>query len=293
MKKRIIMAIIVSIVCLGMHLRYIRHDCAKPAISIWQAFLKRDNTNYFIIVREAYLGEWGGWCYLEGREKKPVHLLGRSPQSELSYDLSGLTVGNRFLVKGTLLTEYSEFTEKDVILVENWEIIAPIKRIYGSEAPDPRIIKPFLYLDRHDVEIGAYLNIITDIRAIEDLEEKLIWKNSEIPCYYITSDVVDGRVQWYLEEESGVHRRPYKYKSEMIPIRLTGIPLESHFDENILGYFNNEFLVRGKFDRERGILEVIEWDILLPIVRANAFNDFYESTVYFTEEDVLNGIYIP
>lgn len=278
---------IVSIVCVGM---YIRYDCAKPAISIWQAFIKRDNANYFIIVRETYRGEWGGWCYLDGREKMPVYLLGRTPQSELSSDLSSLKVGNRFLVKGTLLTEYNEFTEKDVIMVENWEIIAPINRTYGTEAPDPRMNKSLLYLDRHDVEIGAYRKIITDIRAIKTLEEKLIWKNSEIPCHYITSDVVNGKVQWYLEEEVWVHKRPYKYKPEMIPISLEGVPLESHFNENILGYFNNEFLVKGKFDKEKGILEVIEWDILVPIKRAN---DFYHSPVYFTEDDVLKGIYIP
>ena len=224
-KIGIILAIIAGVTLMVCNWLYLRYNCVKPAISMGQALIKRDNTNYFLIVREAYLGEWGGWCYLDGWEKKPVHLLGRTPQSELCSDLSCLEAGNRFLVKGTLRTEYSEFTDKDVIMVESWEIIAPIRRISGADSPDERLIRQLLYLDRYDVEIGAYFKIITDIHAIESLEEKLIWKNSEIPCYYITSDVVNGKVQWYLAGDEAREYKIYNYIGiELIPISLEGVP---------------------------------------------------------------------
>lgn len=43
-------------------------------------------------------------------------------------------------------------------------------------------------------------------------------------------------------------------------------------------------------DKEKSILEVTEWYITCPI---NRTNELYNSPVYFTEEDVLNGFYIP
>ena len=286
------MAIIAGIILIIWTGLVLKDDCVKPAIPMGYALLKRDNTNYFIIKRYR---EWGeGWYYLDGldgMEKTPVRLLGKTPQSELSDDLSGNSVGNRFLVKGRLLTEYSEFTDMDVIMVESWEIIAPIRRVYGIEAPDSRLVKPMLYLDRYDVEIGAYFKIITDMRALDMLDVEMIWKNSELPCYYITSNVLDGKVQWYLAgDEVWEHKRNNKHRIELIPISLEGVPLEAHFNEIIFRYFNNEFLVKGEFDSERGVLEVIEWYIISPI---NRINGIHNSPDYFTEEDLRNGVYIP
>lgn len=214
----------------------LKEDCVKPAIPIGYALLKRDNTNYFII--NGYSKLWEGWYYLDGWEKKPVYLLGRTPQSELCYDLSDNSAGNHFLIKGTLLTEYSEFTYMDVLMVESWEIIAPIHWLYRKKALDSRLVKPMLYLDRYAVETGAYFKIITDIRALDFLEQELIWKNSEIPCYYITSDVINGEAEWYLIKGDGVldYSRSNSSNScrELIPISLEGVPLESHFNEEIL-----------------------------------------------------------
>ena len=289
----IILAAIAGIILIIWTGLVIKEDCVKPAIQMGYALLKRDNTNYFIIKR--YRESWEGWYYIDGfdgMEKTPVRLLGRTPQSELSTDLSGNRAGNSFLVKGTLLTEYSEFTGMDVLMVESWEIIAPIRRIYGRKALDSRLVKPMLYLDRYDVEIGAYFKIITDMRALDSLEQKLIWKNSEIPCYYITSDVINGEAEWYLIKGDGVLDYIILDISsrELIPISLEGVPLESHFNEEILLYFNNVFLVKGEFDSENGILEVMEWYIVSPIKREY---DIYNSPDYFTEEDLRKGVYIP
>lgn len=283
----IVIGIILS-VWSGMQLRY---NCVKPAIPIWQALLKRDNVHYFIIESEYYFGI--DWCYVKDGEKQPVILLGRTPESELAWCLSSAQYGNKFLIKGTIQTEYQELTEKEVILVEDWEIIAPIHRTYGmsEEDTDTRLIKPRLYLDRYDVLIGNYYKIVTDIRAIVPLEQSLIWKNSEFSCYYISSDIVNGKVQWYIVgdewKNNGIH---HYHDEEKIPINLEGVPLEAHFNELILRHFRNDFLIEGEFDRENAVLEVKEWYILWPISRAYGFP---ESSYYFTEEDVIKGLYVP
>lgn len=277
-KKRLIKTAIIVILAFLYSFQWYS-NCVKPAKSLLEALIQKDNINYFIVTRFGFLGD-GDWGYLNGTKLIPAFLAGKDPASELSWIISGQGISNRFLIKGYIDPALSEIAGRDVIVVEDWDIIAPIFRIYEKEDPNRRIFSPHFYLDKYDIETGVYFQIVSDIRAIRWFEVEKIKRESELDCYVITSEIIDNEVQWYLVEDR-----------EKTMIHLAGNPLEAHFNEKILSNCQNKFFVEGTFDKEHSELIVERWYIKYPIFRSEFVP--HESHYYFTEQDVLDGVYMP
>ena len=104
--------------------------------------------------------EFSRWYYRDGTEKKSIFLMGKRPDNELSQIFMGRE-RNSFLVKGYVheeLTDHLKEFKKLAFIVEEWYLIAPIKRDYGPEdyRQEQRLFYPRSYLDTYDVEQGDY-----------------------------------------------------------------------------------------------------------------------------------------
>ena len=95
--------------------------------------------------------EFSRWYYWDGKEKKSIFLMGNRPDNELSQIFMGRE-RNSFLVKGYVheeLTDHLKEFKKLAFIVEEWYLIAPIKRDYGPEdyRQEQRLFYPRNYLD--------------------------------------------------------------------------------------------------------------------------------------------------
>ncbi|MDL2302753.1 hypothetical protein LJC58_10460 [Lachnospiraceae bacterium OttesenSCG-928-D06] len=245
----------------------------------------QDNIDYFIVGTYHDYGD-GGSYYLNGKNKNPVILTGVSPYFELSGCITNGEAGNKFLVKGHIDTELSELVGREVLVVESWDIIAPIHRSYALEDPMIRRYSPKRYIDLYDIDSGSYFDVDKSCRAIMFYEKKWIIQNSEYSCYTVTSDYVRDELQWYIIDD-GFY----------IPISVEGNCPEPHFNEVILANKYNEFLICGDYDPKSNVLYAIEWYVLFDIVRSGSREErpsyFYESRYYFDKFDIQNGNYIP
>ena len=280
MKKSVLVFLIIILLMLCSSWYIKEKYCVKPAIFLWQAIMQSDNRQYFIVGMYDDYGNGGYYC-MNNNEKIPVSLIGRTPLSELSWHIAGCEAGNQFLVKGSISSELSDLTEKEVILVEKWDVIAPICRSYEMENPYRRLFSPIFYLDKYDVETGAYYNVVTDIQAIHYEEEVWTRYKSELQCYIITSDIIDDKVHWYIKEEDMLKK-----------INIVGNTPEVHFNEVILSNLANSFLVKGTLDDTGETLAIEQWYIRYPIKR-NGYISIYESQDYFEQRDIEEGVYIP
>ena len=278
-----ITCLLIGLVCLSwyMHRKY----SVKDAVFSWKAYIMQDNIDYFIIRAYRDYGN-GGYYYLNGMDKNPVELTGASPYFELSGCIITEDSRNKFLVKGHIDIELSELAGSEVLVVESWDIIAPIHRAYAFEDPMIRLFSPKLYLDLYDIDSGAYFDVDRSCRAIALYEKEWIKQNSESPCYTVTSDYVEDELQWYIVDD-GFY----------IPISVEGNCPEPHFNKVILAKKYNKFLICGDYDPKSNVLYANEWYILSEIVRSGSRGErpsyFYESRYYFDKFDIQNGIYIP
>lgn len=280
-KKKVVLGVIFAVSLILCATWYVKEkNCVKPAIYLWQALQQRDNKQYFMIGMFSDFGN-GEYYYLEKGQKIPVYLFGRTPLSELSWHIAGSEAGNLFLIKGCKDLDLSERLEQEAIMVESWDIIAPIHRAYESENPYRRLFSPSRYLDKYDVETGAYYDVVTDIRAIHREEEDSLRNTEGLPCYIITSDIIDNKVQWYIKEEGTLSE-----------INIAGSTPEKHFNEVILLNKLNTFLVKGELDRDGETLVIEQWHIRYPIRRYN-YTSVYESQDFFEQKDIEQRIYIP
>lgn len=163
-----------------------------------------------------------GWHYLDEGRWKEVCLIGKSPQNELSWTISGEEAANKFFIKGKMEPQLKKMAGKEVIYVEDWSVIAPVHRIYQDESDGNGFFSPLFYLDQYDRENGDYYDIVTDIYAISSLEKRWIEQNSKMSCFTITSDITDNRVEWFIKKKNG-----------SIPIVVSGNTPENNFGEEI------------------------------------------------------------
>ncbi|MDE6949351.1 MAG: hypothetical protein K2P64_00275 [Lachnospiraceae bacterium] len=254
-----------------------KQNCVEPAISWQEAFVKNDGKQYYIVGDFKIFRD--GWHYLDEGKWKEVRLIGKSPQNELSWTISGEEAANRFLIKGKKEPQLKKMAGKEVIYVEDWSVIAPVHRIYQDESDGKRFFSPLFYLDQYDRENGDYYDIVTDIYAISSVEKRWIEQNSKMSCFTITSDITDNRVEWFIKEKNGC-----------IPIVVNGNTPENNFGEEILRGFRNSFLVEGNLSEDKKILEIYSWNMCAPIDRGDAG---LSCTSFFKREDIEKGIYIP
>ncbi len=273
-----------------------RSECVKPAILPWRAKQLCDNSEYFIVGTFVDYGN-GGFYYIKEAEKVPIYLTGRSPAYELAPPISGENANNKYLIRGYIDWELSKIAEKEVLVVEEWEILAPIHRSYDTEDPNKRMFFSLFYLDKYDKDTGAYYEIVDSIRALEWYEVSKLLEENSGHSYIVTSEYIEDILQWYIIQKKEFEGKGVKneIKDALIPIEVKGCDISDHFGDKILANKQNEFLIIGDYFQSENAIYVKEWHIIAPIRwKSNYSHQFnYRSRCYFEQKDVDLGIYIP
>ena len=252
--------------------------------------------------------EFSRWYYWDGKEKKSIFLMGKRPDNELSQIFMGRE-RNSFLVKGYVhdeLTDYLKEYKKLVFIVEEWYLIAPIKRDYGPEdyRQEQRLFYPRSYLDTYDVEQGDYYPTdaydltwerTLDYYLKQDGFYKIHprWNGSELEWFlvYDEADSVkdnSGKIRYfedgYAEEKIYIEGNSPEYLLDMDV-------LAEEYDEQEC---TNFFMVKGDLrDNEDGIgrLEIYKWWIDTPFYIKNDSGYWISERYGFSRSDIEAGIY--
>lgn len=253
-------------------------NCVKKAIPLVKALFLQDNEEYFIVGRYDGYGD----CYWNGFERLPIEIIKNNPSYELAKPIDEEGNGNLFLIKGYFDSELTELAEEKVLVAEEWEIIVPIHRCYRDENENARFFAPRNYLDVWDVESGGYSLVLRETRTLSYVEMEYIQKNDDRDTLLVTSEYVDGKVQWYIgrANEQGAQ------------ITLTGNSFEEYFGEDIFKNRENVFLICGAYDVEHGVFDVEEWHIV-GVICNKEYTREYGTWYYFTQDDIETGIYRP
>ena len=244
------------------------------------------------------------WYYMEGKEKKPIRLIGNGPRDELSYIFMEPN-RNRFLVKGNVNEQLTEHYNELIFFVEEWHLIAPIKRDYGWwREEEQRFFYPRNYLDVYDVEQGDYNPVNT-----YDLVWNRPWEYylEQEGYYKIRSRWNGSELEWFLIYDEKDFE---KYKSDEVRRLEEGyvekrILIEGNSPEYLLGaaMLNNGydddkcidfFIAKGDLkDSEDGIerLEIYKWWIDAPFIHKDAKGFMIKSSEGFNQSDIEAGIY--
>ena len=258
--------------------------------------------------------EFSRWYYWDGKEKKSIFLMGNRPDNELSQIFMGRE-RNSFLVKGYVheeLTDHLKEFKKLAFIVEEWYLIAPIKRDYGPEdyRQEQRLFYPRSYLDTYDVEQGDYYPTNTYDLTWERTRDYYLeqdgfykirsrWNGSELEWFlvYDEADSVkdnSGKIRYfekgyadadgYAEEKIYIEGNSPEYLLDMDV-------LAEEYDEQEC---TNFFMVKGDLrDNEDGIrrLEIYKWWINKPFYLKNDFGCWVNEKYGFSRSDIEAGIY--
>ncbi len=276
-----------------------------PAISkdIANGMIK-DGECYIVQIADPETFDLSRWYFIDGKEKKPVLLVGQRPDDELSYIFKE-PERNRFLVKGYVEEQLSIYHSKLVLFVEEWYFIEPIKRDYGQDdyRQEQRFFYPKSYLDAYDVEQGDYDPIST---------YDLIWDRSE--DYYLNQDGYykirsrwNGReLEWFLvydemdpENDKKLEVRylgdGYEEKVYIVgnsPEYLLGAAiLNNGYDDEMCRDF---FIVKGSLEEdEDGILhlEIYKWWINNYFIHKDEAGYKIKTGSGFDRDDIQTGAY--
>ncbi len=258
--------------------------------------------------------DFSKWYYMDGTEKKSIYLIGHRPDDELSY-IFMKPERNSFLVKGYVHEEITSYRRKTTFYVEEWYLIAPIKRNYGQEdyRQEQRLFYPGNYLDTYDVEQGDYYptntyDLTCDWTCGYYLKQEGFykirsrWNGSELEWFLVYDDVESakdssGRMRYF---EDG-HMEKKIYIEGNSPEYLLGEDvLNNEYDDQVCVNF---FMVRGNLkDNEDDIerLEIYKWWIHLPFYYKNDLGYWtYDRYGYnrtkdrygFNRSDIESGIY--
>jgi hypothetical protein len=281
-----IITIIVSIiVMMKKHDKYGVTDAILP----WEAYRLRDNKEYFIVGKYSIYDEpiYGMYYYRDGIEKTTILIEGNSPFYELTKEIC--YSGNEFLIKGYLDKEWGEVIEREILVVEEWDIIAPVKRSYSEYSSAQRLFYPLLYLDTFDVENGHYYNVDCLFQGLTIRKFLYIVSKSEKDCYVVTSDYDEkDDLNWYIYTEGTSKKIIGLYQlleGELVNVCLTGNTPEPYFGKSILQKRKNQFLLCGTYEQEEGIFNVDQWYIFGGIDRS-IDDGHYHSDYYFDQYDV-------
>jgi len=249
--------LVVGMFAVGILVGYLNYTKmgVKPAVFKPWAYHLIDGENYFIVGRYSKYDKGGSeiFYYLVEGKKVPVRITGKSPFEEMDQRVFR---GNTYLVKGYINEEMTDFVGIDVLVAESWDIIGPINR---NENVTNRFFAPVWYIDKYDVISGAYVVEDPYIRGVNYWEEawlRHIWEDEYI---ILTSDFVDGEIQWYRILE-GVET----------PITLKGNTPEQYYEENVsreemkivFDDKENRFIARGSFREDKSDFFLEEWRII-------------------------------
>ena len=297
-------------------------EVVLPAISMDMARgMVKEKECYIVRITDSDKDEFdfSYWYYRDGTEKKSIFLMGNRPDDELSYIFME-PERNSFLVKGYVhegLTDYFKEYKKLVFIVEEWYLIAPIKRDYGPEdyRQEQRLFYPRSYLDTYDVEQGDYYPTdaydltwerTRDYYLEQDGFYKIRsrWNGSELEWFlvYDEADLVkdnSGKIRYfekgyadadgYAEEKIYIEGNSPEYLLDMDALA------EEYDDQEC----TNFFMVKGDLrDNEDGIgrLEIYKWWIGTPFYIKNdsgyRINERWINKRYgFSRSDIETGIY--
>lgn len=283
-------------------------EVVLPAISkdIANGMVK-ENECYIVRITDSYEEEFNfsRWYYMDGTEKKSIFLIGHGPDEELSY-IFMKPERNSFLVKGFVHEEMTSYRKQMVFCVEDWYLIAPIKRYYGQEdyRQEQRFFYPRNYLDTYDVEQGDYYptntyDLTCDWTCGYYLKQdgfykiRSRWNGSELEWFLVYNDKESakdstGRMRYF--EDGHIEKKIY---------------IEGNSPEYLLGadVLNNEyddlncrdfFMVKGDLkENGDGIerLEIYKWWIHLPFYSRNELGYWTNKRYGFNRSDIETGIY--
>ena len=283
-------------------------EVVLPAISkdIANGMVK-ENECYIVRITDSYEEEFNfsRWYYMDGTEKKSIFLIGHGPDEELSYIFME-PERNSFLVKGFVHEEMTSYRKQMVFYVEDWYLIAPIKRYYGQEdyRQEQRFFYPRNYLDTYDVEQGDYYptetyDLTCDwtcgyyLKQEEFYKIRSRWNGSELEWFLVYDDMESakdnsGRMRYF--EDGHIEKKIYIEGNS--PEYLLGADVlnRGYDDLNCRDFF----MVKGDLkdngdDIER--LEIYKWWIHLPFHYKNELGYWTNDRNGFSRSDIEAGIY--
>ena len=283
-------------------------EVVLPAISrdIANGMVK-ENECYIVRITDSYEEEFkfSKWYYMDGTEKKSIFLIGHGPDEELSY-IFMKPERNSFLVKGYVHEEMTSYRKQMVFYVEDWYLIAPIKRYYGQEdyRQEQRFFYPRNYLDTYDVEQGDYYptetyDLTCDwtcgyyLKQEEFYKIRSRWNGSELEWFLVYDDMESakdnsGRMRYF--EDGHIEKKIYIEGNS--PEYLLGADVlnRGYDDLNCRDFF----MVKGDLkdngdDIER--LEIYKWWIHLPFHYKNELGYWTNERNGFRRSDIEAGIY--
>ena len=283
-------------------------EVVLPAISrdIANGMVK-ENECYIVRITDSYEEEFkfSRWYYMDGTEKKSIFLIGHGPDEELSYIFME-PERNSFLVKGYVHEEMTSYRKQMVFCVEDWYLIAPIKRYYGQEdyRQEQRFFYPRNYLDTYDVEQGDYYptetyDLTCDWTCGYYLKQEGFykirsrWNGSELEWFLVYDDMESakdnsGRMRYF--EDGHIEKKIYIEGNS--PEYLLGADVlnRGYDDLNCRDFF----MVKGDLkdngdDIER--LEIYKWWIHLPFHYKNELGYWTNDRNGFSRSDIEAGIY--
>ncbi len=283
-------------------------EVVLPAISrdIANGMVK-ENECYIVRITDSYEEEFkfSKWYYMDGTEKKSIFLIGHGPDEELSY-IFMKPERNSFLVKGYVHEEMTSYRKQMVFYVEDWYLIAPIKRYYGQEdyRQEQRFFYPRNYLDTYDVEQGDYYptetyDLTCDWTCGYYLKQEGFykirsrWNGSELEWFLVYDDMESakdnsGRMRYF--EDGHIEKKIYIEGNS--PEYLLGADVlnRGYDDLNCRDFF----MVKGDLkdngdDIER--LEIYKWWIHLPFHYKNELGYWTNDRNGFSRSDIEAGIY--
>ncbi len=283
-------------------------EVVLPAISrdIANGMVK-ENECYIVRITDSYEEEFkfSRWYYMDGTEKKSIFLIGHGPDEELSY-IFMKPERNSFLVKGYVHEEMTSYRKQMVFYVEDWYLIAPIKRYYGQEdyRQEQRFFYPRNYLDTYDVEQGDYYptetyDLTCDWTCGYYLKQEGFykirsrWNGSELEWFLVYDDMESakdnsGRMRYF--EDGHIEKKIYIEGNS--PEYLLGADVlnRGYDDLNCRDFF----MVKGDLkdngdDIER--LEIYKWWIHLPFHYKNELGYWTNDRNGFSRSDIEAGIY--
>ncbi len=283
-------------------------EVVLPAISknIANGMVK-ENECYIVRITDSYEEEFkfSRWYYMDGTEKKSIFLIGHGPDEELSY-IFMKPERNSFLVKGFVHEEMTSYRKQMVFYVEDWYLIAPIKRYYGQEdyRQEQRFFYPRNYLDTYDVEQGDYYptetyDLTCDWTCGYYLKQEGFykirsrWNGSELEWFLVYDDMESakdnsGRMRYF--EDGHIEKKIYIEGNS--PEYLLGADVlnRGYDDLNCRDFF----MVKGDLkdngdDIER--LEIYKWWIHLPFHYKNELGYWTNDRNGFSRSDIEAGIY--
>lgn len=290
MKKGIIIAITLCLIMVigGYNIFFSSEDEVKTAITYFKAKkMIREEGYYIIYQKKAFFEESGDLYYFDGNNRGPVILIGRNPYNMHGHNGNAAifcgNANNKFLVRGKKEEKFNDILKETVLYVEDWEIIAPIKRAYAEEYTH-RNFYPINCIDGYDVEKGDYIPDTVGNQTLYSWEADYYLKNG-VDYYLISPQRKNGILYWYLccgeiSDKIEILTQKVELKGDFVNMEKCADIFNQGKEEE---RYHNFILVKGK--KEDNIIQVEKWLPVGEIYRIEDENKEWHSTYFFDERD--------